>query len=54
VEGKAAVNQAYEEFSARRQELGITELWPLQENNGSTSFCFRDPGSNCWEIASRN
>jgi len=51
VDSRAAVEEAYREFSARQKELGITELWPLQENNGSASFCFRDPGTNCWEIA---
>lgn len=51
VDSRSAVEEAYREFSARQKELGITELWPLQENNGSASFCFRDPGTNCWEIA---
>ena len=54
VESRAAVEDAHREFSERAEELGITELFPLQEQNGSTSFCFRDPGTNCWEIASQN
>jgi hypothetical protein len=48
---KAAVEEAYDEFSVRGKELGIIERWPLEEINGSVSFCFRDPGTNCWEIA---
>jgi catechol 2,3-dioxygenase-like lactoylglutathione lyase family enzyme len=51
VDSKAAVKQAHDAFSSRRDELGIAEIWPLLENNGSASFCFRDPGTNCWEIA---
>jgi catechol 2,3-dioxygenase-like lactoylglutathione lyase family enzyme len=54
VESKAAVADAYRGFSERAKELGVTELFPLQEHNGGTSFCFRDPGTNCWEIASPN
>jgi catechol 2,3-dioxygenase-like lactoylglutathione lyase family enzyme len=54
VESNAAVKDTYREFSEHGKDLGVTELLPLQENNGSASFCFRDPGSNCWEIASPN
>jgi catechol 2,3-dioxygenase-like lactoylglutathione lyase family enzyme len=54
VESRAAVEDAHREFSERAEELGITELFPLQEKNGSASFCFRDPGTNCWEVASQN
>jgi len=54
VESKDAVNDVYREFSERGNMLGVTELFPLQENDGSASFCFRDPGTNCWEIASPN
>jgi catechol 2,3-dioxygenase-like lactoylglutathione lyase family enzyme len=54
VASQAAVNDAHREFSERASELGINELFPLQEQNGSASFCFRDPGTNCWEIASQN
>jgi catechol 2,3-dioxygenase-like lactoylglutathione lyase family enzyme len=54
VDSQAAVKNAYREFSARGKELGISELLPLQQNNGSVSFCFRDPGTNCWEIAFPN
>jgi len=54
VVSQAAVKDAYREFSARGNELGVTEILPLEESNGSASFCFRDPGTNCWEIASPN
>lgn len=54
VESKAAVEDAYREFSERAKELGVAELYSLRESNGSISFCFRDPGTNCWEIASSN
>lgn len=54
VESKEAVKAAFDEFSRSGESLGVTELFPLQENNGSASFCFRDPGTNCWEIASPN
>ena len=52
LESKEAVTAAYDEFKQSSQSLGITELFSLQEFNGSNSFCFRDPGTNCWEIAS--
>jgi catechol 2,3-dioxygenase-like lactoylglutathione lyase family enzyme len=54
VESKDAVKHAYREFSERGKDFGVTELFTLQEDNGSASFCFRDPGTNCWEIASPN
>jgi catechol 2,3-dioxygenase-like lactoylglutathione lyase family enzyme len=54
VESKTAVVDAYRELSERGKELGVAELLPLIENNGSAAFCFRDPGTNCWEIASPN
>lgn len=54
VESKDAVKAAYAEFSAAGKQLGVTELFPFQESKGSASFCFRDPGTNCWEIAATN
>jgi len=51
VASKDAVRAAYEKFTASGNELGIRELFPLQEHDSSASFCFRDPGTNCWEIA---
>lgn len=49
-----AVKEAYREFSASGKELGISELFALEENDAAASFCFRDPGSNCWELTSAN
>ncbi|HEU5464112.1 MAG TPA: VOC family protein [Candidatus Binatia bacterium] len=51
VEGRGAVLRAYDEFRARGDRLGITELFPLEQGGAEASFCFRDPGTNCWEIA---
>jgi catechol 2,3-dioxygenase-like lactoylglutathione lyase family enzyme len=52
VESKQAVEEAYRWFTQAGKELGIAELFQLEQNGGSASFCFRDPGTNCWEIAS--
>jgi catechol 2,3-dioxygenase-like lactoylglutathione lyase family enzyme len=54
VESKDAVEAAYREFSESGKTLGVSELFPLQESDSSASFCFRDPGTNCWEIAAAN
>jgi hypothetical protein len=54
LDSKAAVKNAYGEFGERGDHLGVSELFPLQESDGTASFCFRDPGTNCWEIASAN
>lgn len=54
VESKAAVLDAYREFTDSGAALGITELSPLNQTVASASFYFRDPGTNCWEIASPN
>jgi len=54
VASKDAVKDAYRKFSESGKELSVSELLPLQESNGFASFCFRDPGTNCWEIAAAN
>ena len=54
VASKNAVKDAYRKFSESGKELSVSELLPLQESNGFASFCFRDPGTNCWEIAAAN
>jgi len=54
VKSRVAVRDAYREFKESGKELGVGELLPLQENESFASFCFRDPGTNCWEIASPN
>jgi len=48
------VKELYDEFSQRGKELGVTELLPLSADDSGKSFCFRDPGTNCWEISSQN
>jgi hypothetical protein len=48
------VQEACRRFSENGKELGVSELLPLEENGAGASFCFRDPGTNCWEIASPN
>ena len=52
VESNEAVRSAHEDLRRSAETLGIRELLPLQEQNGSAFFYFRDPGSNCWEISS--
>jgi hypothetical protein len=54
VESKEAAKAAFDEFSRSGESLGVMDLSPLQEHNDCASFCFRDPGTNCWEIASPN
>ena len=51
---KDAVQAAYREFAESGKTLGVSELLGLKENGNAASFCFRDPGSNCWEIATAN
>jgi hypothetical protein len=48
------MKELYDEFSQRGKQLGVTELLPLSEDDSGTSFCFRDPGTNCWEISCQN
>lgn len=49
-----AVKAAYRKLTESASELGVRELFPLQEGDSSASFCFRDPGTNCWEITAGN
>jgi catechol-2,3-dioxygenase len=51
MESRDAVKDAYREFSDSGKEWGVRELFALQETETDASFCFRDPGTNCWEIA---
>jgi catechol 2,3-dioxygenase-like lactoylglutathione lyase family enzyme len=46
-----AVNDAYREFKESGKNWGVRELFPLQETETGASFYFRDPGTNCWELA---
>jgi hypothetical protein len=54
VESKEAVKQAHGWFSDSGNDLGVTELFPLDETDAAASFYFRDPATNCWEITSPN
>ena len=53
-ESPDAVKAAYREFAEKGKELGVSELFPLDETAAGASFCFRDPGTNCWEFTSAN
>ena len=48
------VKEIYREFSQSGKQFGVSELFPLGEGDSGAAFCFRDPGTNCWEIASAN
>jgi catechol 2,3-dioxygenase-like lactoylglutathione lyase family enzyme len=54
MESRDEVREAHRRFTESGKELGITELFPLQESSGTASFYFRDPATNCWEIISSN
>jgi Glyoxalase/Bleomycin resistance protein/Dioxygenase superfamily len=45
------VADAHKEFSTKGKQLGINDLWDLQENGG-TSFIFSDINKNWWEVTS--
>lgn len=45
------VGDAHKEFSTRGKDLGIDELWDLQEN-GRVHFIFSDISKNWWEVTS--
>jgi catechol 2,3-dioxygenase-like lactoylglutathione lyase family enzyme len=45
------VADAHKEFSTKGKEIGITELWDLEEN-GRTHFIFSDLSKNWWEVTS--
>ncbi len=45
------VADAHKEFSTKGKEVGITEMWDLEEN-GRTHFIFSDLSKNWWEVTS--
>jgi Glyoxalase/Bleomycin resistance protein/Dioxygenase superfamily len=45
------VAEAHKEFSTKGKQLGIHDVWDLQEN-GRTSFIFSDISKNWWEVTS--
>jgi catechol 2,3-dioxygenase-like lactoylglutathione lyase family enzyme len=51
MESRDAVKDAYRQFQDFGTEWGVGELFPLHESETAASFYFRDPGTNCWEIA---
>lgn len=44
-----AVEDAHREFAASGKNLGITELWELEQKGGQASFIFSDHDRNWWE-----
>ena len=44
------VEEAYREFSANRESIGITELGKLENSPSGTNFIFSDPDKNWWEL----
>jgi catechol 2,3-dioxygenase-like lactoylglutathione lyase family enzyme len=44
------VEEAYREFSANRESIGITELGKLENSASGTDFIFSDPDRNWWEL----
>jgi catechol 2,3-dioxygenase-like lactoylglutathione lyase family enzyme len=51
MESREAVRAAHRELGENASPWGVRELFPLQETSSSAAFFFRDPGSNCWELA---
>lgn len=45
-----AVEEAYRAFVASGRELGVGELWRLEEKSGKLSFIFSDLDRNWWEV----
>jgi catechol 2,3-dioxygenase-like lactoylglutathione lyase family enzyme len=54
MESRDAVKDAHRQFSESGAQWGVKELFPLHETETAAAFYFRDPGSNCWEIAWAN
>jgi len=48
----AEVEQAHQEFETKQNELGLTEVGKLENNNGKASFIFSDLDKNWWELTS--
>lgn len=54
LESAEAVEKAHRWLGASGQDLGVKQLWPLEQNGAVPAFLLRDPGTNCWEITCRN
>jgi Glyoxalase/Bleomycin resistance protein/Dioxygenase superfamily len=50
-ENSEAVVRSHETLQARRVELGLTELRPIETDGGRSSFLLRDMDGNWWEVA---
>jgi catechol 2,3-dioxygenase-like lactoylglutathione lyase family enzyme len=46
------VEDAHQDFSVNGRQIGINELWDLQEENGRAFFIFCDLAKNWWEVTS--
>ncbi|HXG52362.1 MAG TPA: VOC family protein [candidate division Zixibacteria bacterium] len=46
------VEDAHREFSTNGKQIGITDLWDLQAENGRAYFIFSDINRNWWEVTS--
>lgn len=46
------VGDAHREFSTNGKQIGISDLWDLQEENGRVFFIFSDVSKNWWEVTS--
>lgn len=46
------VEDAHKEFSTNGKQIGISELWDLEENNERAFFIFSDISKNWWEVTS--
>ena len=46
------VGDAHKKFSTNGKQIGIHELWDLEEENGRSFFIFSDISKNWWEVTS--
>jgi len=46
------VEDAHKEFSTKGKQIGINELWDLEEKDGRAFFIFSDISRNWWEVTS--
>jgi hypothetical protein len=46
------VEDAHKAFSTNGKDIGIHELWDLEEENGRAYFLFSDISKNWWEVTS--
>jgi hypothetical protein len=46
------VEDAHQGFSKNGKQIGIHELWDMEEENGRAFFIFSDISKNWWEVTS--